>query len=160
MASARDHRRAQLHGRRQGLKQIQSTQPAQSAAGLASPFDSGLPAQYNNGNNNAWAGSLSVQYSLPYLQSQVRNIGLPDVLGDLIPIVELDWSSPASSPSSQGTTWTAAPGVICLAGAWEFGLEALVPLEKTAGTNVGAVGLVHVFFDDLYPDSIGKPLFQ
>ena len=139
------------------LKQVQPTQPA---GGLSSPFDTGLPAQYNNGNNNAWAGSLSVQYSIPYLQSQVRNVGLPGFLGDLIPIVELDWSSPASSPSSQGTTWTAAPGVIFLAGAWELGLEALVPLNKTSGTNVGAVGLVHVFFDDLDPDSLGKPLFQ
>ena len=142
------------------LKQIQPSQPTQPGSGLASPFDTGLPAQYNDGANNAWAGSLSVQYSIPYLQSQVRNVGLPGVLGDLIPIVELDWSSPASSPSAQGTTWMAAPGVIYLAGAWEFGLEALVPLNRTAGTNVGAVGLVHVFFDDLAPDSLGKPLFQ
>ena len=144
-------------------KELKQEQPAPSSPatiGVAAPFASGLPAQYNNGNNNAWAGSLSLQYSLPYLQSQVRNIGLPGLAGDLIPIVELDWTSPASSPSAEGTTWTVAPGVILLHGAWEFGLEALVPLNKTTGTNVGAVGLVHVFFDDLTPDSLGKPLFQ
>ena len=94
------------------LKQIQSAQ----SAGLHTPFSSGLPAQYNSGNNNAWSGSLSLQYSLPYLQSQVRDLGLHGVLGHLVPIVEFDWSSPASSPSTQGTTWVAAPGVLYLAG--------------------------------------------
>ncbi len=59
-------------------------------------------AQFNNGNNNAWAGGFSVQYSLPYLQSQVKNVGLPSILGDLIPVVEVTWSSPAGSPSSAG----------------------------------------------------------
>jgi hypothetical protein len=34
-----------------------------------------------------------------------------------------------------------------------------VPLDKAAGTNVGAVALVHLFFDDMFPDSLGKPLF-
>lgn len=138
------------------LKQVQPTQPT----GLSTPFISGLPAQYNNGNNNAWSGSLSLQYSLPYLESQVRDVGLHGFFGNLVPIVELDWSSPASSPSAQGTTWVAAPGVIYLAGPWEFGLEALVPLNKTSGTNIGAVGLVHVFFDDLFPKTLGAPLFQ
>ena len=140
-------------------KELKLQQPVPLASLLTTPFNSGLPAQYNNGNNNAWAGSVSIQYSLPYLQSQVRDIGLPSTLGNMIPIVELDWTSPASSPSAQGTTWRAAPGVIYLAGWGEIGLEALIPLNKTAGTNVGVVGLVHFFFDDLYPHSLGAPLF-
>ncbi len=133
---------------------------AQPAAVVASPFDSGIAAQYNNGNNNAWAGALSLQYSIPYLQSQVKDIGLPALLGNMIPLVEFTWSSPASTPSAQATAWTAAPGVIYMAQWGEIGLEALVPLNKTAGTNVGAVGLVHFFFDDLFPNTIGKPIFQ
>ena len=120
----------------------------------------GIAAQFNNGNNNAWSGGISLQYSIPYLQSQVRDVGLPGFLGNLIPIVEFTWTSPASSPSTQGTTWTAAPGVIYMAQWGEIGLEALIPLNKAAGTNVGAVGLVHFFFDDLYPTSLGKPFFQ
>ena len=126
----------------------------------SSPFVTGLPAQFNNGNNNAWSGGLSLQYSIPYLQSQVKDAGLRGVLGNLIPIVEVTWSSPASSPSAQGTTWTAAPGIIYLAQWGEVGVEALVPLNKATGTNVGAVGLVHFFFDDLFPTSIGRPIFQ
>ena len=137
------------------LKQIQ-----QASATGSSPFDTGIAAQFNSGTNNAWSGGFSVQYSLPYLQSQVKNIGLPGFLGDLIPVVEVTWSSPSGSPSSQGTTWTVAPGVIYLAQWGEIGVEALIPANKAAGTNVGAVALVHFFLDDLFPTSLGKPIFQ
>ena len=123
--------------------------------------DTGLVStQFNNGNNNAWAGGFSIQYSIPYLQSQVKNVGIAGIFANLIPIVEFGWTSPASSPSTQGTTWTAAPGVIYLADWGEVGLEALIPLNKAAGTNVGVVGLVHFFFDDLFPNTIGRPIFE
>jgi hypothetical protein len=126
--------------------------------------DSGMiSTQFNTGNNNSWNGGVSLQYSLPYLQSQVRDMHLGALFGNLIPLVEFTWSSPATGPGAgpgqQPTTWTAAPGVIYLDGPLELGVEALVPLDKAAGTNVGAVALVHLFFDDMFPDSLGKPLF-
>ncbi len=119
----------------------------------------GIAAQYNNGSNNAWAAGFSLQYSVPYLQSQVRDLGLPGILGQMIPLVEFTWSAPASQPSTAGTTWTAAPGLIYLAQWGEVGAEALIPLNKAAGSTVGAVALVHIFLDDLLPNSLGKPLF-
>jgi hypothetical protein len=132
------------------LKQTQVTDP-----------DTGLiSTQFNNGTNNSWFGGISIQYSIPYLQSQVKNVGLNEFFGNLIPLVEFTWESAASSPNQQSTTWTAAPGVIYLAQWGEIGLEALVPLNKAAGKNIGAVALVHFFFDDLFPNSIGKPIFQ
>lgn len=139
------------------LKQFQGSSGPGGTV-VSAPFDTGIAGQFNGGDNNAYSGAISLQYSLPYLQSQVKDIGLPGVVGDLIPIVEFTWTSPASSPSSQGTTWMAAPGVIYLAGWGEIGLEATVPLNRAAGTNVGAVGLVHLFLDDLCPNTIGKPL--
>ena len=123
--------------------------------------DSGMiSTQFNNGSNNAWNGGISVQYSIPYLQSQVKDFGLPSVIGNLVPVVEVTWSSPASAPSSQGTTWTIAPGVIYMAQWGELGIEALIPANRAAGTNVGVAALCHIFFDDLYPNSIGKPIFE
>jgi len=124
-----------------------------------SPVGSGIAPYFNNGNNNAWAGALSLQYSIPYLQSQVRNIGLTGWLAQVVPLVEFTWSSPASRPETTPTTWTAAPGFIYMAQWGEIGVEALVPLDRAAGTNVGAVALVHFFFDDWFADNpIGKPL--
>ena len=134
-------------------KALKATQVSDPDTGLMS-------LQFNSGSNNAWAGGFSIQYSLPYLQSQVKDVGLRGVFANLIPIVEFTWTSPAASPSTQGTTWTAAPGVIYMADWGEIGLEALIPLNKAAGTNVGVVGLVHFFFDDLFPTTIGKPIFE
>ena len=133
-------------------KALKQTAPADPGQGIA--------ASFNQGGSNAWAGAFSVQYSLPYLQSQVRDIGLRGIFADMIPVVEFTWSSPASRPSTASTTWVAAPGLIYLAQWGEVGVEALVPLDRAAGTNVGAVGLVHFFFDDLFAHSIGRPLFQ
>jgi hypothetical protein len=131
-------------------------QPAMNA--LGSPLTMGVASQFNSGSNNAFAGSFSLQYSLPYLQSQVHDYGLPSFVNNLIPIVEFDWTSPSGAPSTQGTTWTVAPGVIYLAQWGEVGVEALIPANRSTGTTVGAVGLVHFFFDDLFPNTIGKPL--
>ena len=134
-------------------KKVKTTQVTDPDSGLIS-------AQFTNGNNNAWNGGVSLQYSIPYLQSQVKDYGLPGFIGNLVPVVEVTWSSPAGSPSTQGTTWTVAPGVIYLAQWGEVGVEALIPANKAAGTNVGAAVLVHLFFDDLFPTSIGKPVFE
>ena len=105
-----------------------------------------------------WGGS--VQYSLPYMQAQVKDYGLPTFIGNLVPVVEVTWSSPASTPSTQGTTWTVAPGVIYMAHWGEIGMEALIPANRAAGTTVGVAALVHLFFDDMFPNSLGKPLYQ
>ena len=121
--------------------------------------DSGLISTVTNtGANNAWAGGVSMQYSIPYLQSEVRDIGWHGLAGHLIPVVEWTWTSPATSPSARPVTWTAAPGLIYLARWGEIGLEATVPLDRAAGTTVGVVGLMHLFFDDLFPRSLGRPL--
>ena len=114
----------------------------------------------NNGYSNQWIGGMSLQYSIPYLQAQIKDYGLPEPISHLIPLVELDWTSPASSPSESPTTWTAAPGFIYLRTWYQVGVEALIPLNKAAGTNVGAVVQFHVFLDDLYPHGIGAPLLS
>jgi hypothetical protein len=140
-------------------RELKAFTPPGTAAAEDGSGAGGIAAQFNNGNNNAWAGGLSLQYSVPYLQTQVHDYGLPSFIGNLVPLVEVTWSSPASSPSSQGTTWTIAPGMIYLAQWGEVGVEALIPANKAAGTNVGAVALVHIFLDDLLPHSLGKPIF-
>ena len=83
----------------------------------------------------------------------MKDVGLPPFIGDLVPVVEFTWSSPASKPSAKGTTWTAAPGLIYIADWGQIGVEALIPLNRTTGTTVGAVALLHLFLDDLLPTS-------
>ncbi len=122
--------------------------------------DTGVPVTVSNsGNENRWVGGLSVQYSLPYLQQQVRDVGLGDFFGRLTPLVEIAWSSPASRPSGLGTQLVFAPGVIYSADSYQLGIEALIPGNKASGSNVGVIAQFHVYLDDLFPTSIGKPIF-
>lgn len=115
----------------------------------------------NNGSPNSWAGGLSIQYSIPYLQSQVRDFGLPDFIGRMIPLVEITWFSPAEAPAiGLPATLTIAPGVIYMADSYQVGVEALIPGNRAAGPHVGGIAQLHFFFDDLFPNSLGKALFQ
>ncbi len=115
----------------------------------------------NNGQPFSWTGGLSVQYSLPYLQSNVKHYDIPDFFSRLVPVVEMDWFSPASGPANGlPSTFTVAPGVIYEANTYQVGLEALIPANKAAGPHAGVILQVHFFFDDLFPNSIGKPIFE
>ena len=137
-----------------------SSPPSNLGANAGTPL-TGIAAQtFNNGYSNRWVGGLSVQYSIPYLQSEVRDVGLKGVLAHLIPIVEVAYSSPASKPSDLGTQLVFAPGVIYEGATYQVGLEALIPGNKASGSNVGVIAQYHLFFDDLFPDSLGKPLFD
>jgi hypothetical protein len=115
----------------------------------------------NSGSPRSWRGAFSVQYSIPYLQAQVKDYGLPGFIGRLIPIVETDWSSPAAGPAPGfPMKITIAPGVIYLGDSFQVGLEALIPANRAAAARVGLIFQVHFFFDDLFPNSLGKPLFK
>jgi hypothetical protein len=42
----------------------------------------------------------------------------------------------------------------------EFGIAAELPVNARAGKTVGVLGLIHLFIDDLFPKSIGGPIFH
>lgn len=133
---------------------------ASSISNFGASGATGLAAQqFNNGYANRFNGGLSLQYSLPYLNSQVRDLGLPDFFNRLIPLVEVAYSSPASRPSNLGTQVVVAPGFIYATKDYEFGIEALIPANRASGRFVGVITHLHIFFEDLFPTSIGKPLF-
>jgi hypothetical protein len=107
------------------------------------------------GQPNAFNYGFTVQYSLPYLQQHVHDLGLPEPLSDIIPLVEIPLSR------SQGqTTGTINPGFIWINRYGQFGVEAQLPINRASGSHVGILVQAHIFFDDVAPTTIGKPLFQ
>jgi hypothetical protein len=52
-----------------------------------------------------------------------------------------------------------SPGVLYEGEWFQIGIEALIPANRATGRNVGVITQFHVFFDDLFPNSLGKPLF-
>jgi hypothetical protein len=107
----------------------------------------------------AWGGTL--QYSLPYLKSNVIDLGLPDVINRLIPIVEVALRTPVANTITSGTvtTGTINPGLIYAANKFQIAAEAIIPVNRASGTGVGGMMQLHFYLDDLFPNSIGRPIF-
>ena len=114
----------------------------------------------NNGMSNAWSGGLSLQYSIRYLSSQVKDYGLPNFVNRLTPVVELAWSSSASKPSQDTTQYLWGIGVNYTATGYAVGLEMLVPGNRNTGSHLGVIAQFHLYFDDLLPHSLGKPILE
>ena len=43
---------------------------------------------------------------------------------------------------------------------YSISAEVLWPLNGAAGHNIGAIGQFHLYFDDLMPNTLGKPISQ
>ena len=67
-------------------RELKAVQPVPLPAANAAA-NGGIASSFNTGNANAWSGGITLQYSIPYLQSQVKDYGLPTFLGQMIPLV-------------------------------------------------------------------------
>lgn len=101
---------------------------------------------------------FAVEYSMLYLRSQVRDLGLPEWANRLIPLVEFNFSTPTTSRFGEQTVGTINPGIIWAGQQIQFGIEAIIPATRAAGKNVGVIAQVHFYLDDIFPQSIGRPL--
>jgi len=106
-----------------------------------------------------WGGTI--QYSMPYLKSAVVDLGLPDFVNHLIPLVEANLQTPVGNTLTSGTmtTGTINPGVIWVGNTFQVGVEALIPINRQSGTNIGVIAQLHLYLDDIDPHGIGKPIF-
>jgi hypothetical protein len=102
-----------------------------------------------------------LQYSMPYLKSNVIDQGLPEFFNHLIPIVEFQLQTPVANyrGTGIGTTGTVSPGVVWVGRYFQVGLEAIIPVNRASGTGVGVIAQMHFYLDDLFPNGIGKPIF-
>jgi hypothetical protein len=131
--------------------------------GVAMPTKSSTSTVADDGtetttkNPNTLNVGFALQYSLLYLQSFVKDVGLSEPFNRLIPLVEVSLQKPldGSGPS----TGTINPGVLWAGRYMQFGLEAIIPMNKATGGKTGVLFQIHFFMDDLFPKSIGKPVF-
>ena len=106
-----------------------------------------------------WGGS--VQYSMLYLKSAVIDLGLSDFVNRLIPLVEFSFQTPVANTLTSGTvtTGTINPGVIWVGDYFQVGVEAIIPVNRQSGSELGVIGQLHFYLDNIDPKGIGKPIF-
>lgn len=119
---------------------------------------SGLPNIEQN--PSFWVYGASLQYSMPYLKGHVVDLGLPDVVNRLIFLVEAQFATPAANNQLAGvrTTGTINPGVVYTGDKYQLAVEAIVPINRDSGGNVGVIAQLHLYLDDMFPQGIGRPL--
>lgn len=105
----------------------------------------------------ALESGFAVEYSFRYLSAHVRDIGLPSFMNQLTPLVEVQLETPIAD--RQPSTGTINPGVLLSIRRVQFGLEAMAPINRASGRAVGAIFQVHWFLDDMFPHSIGRPIW-
>jgi hypothetical protein len=128
-------------------------------ASVATAFnDSGALTNTRNPQFLVWGGSL--QYSMPYLKAHVEDLDFPCFINHLVPIVEVSLRTQMSNfDSGEVTTGTVSPGLFYQTEKYQLGLEAIIPVNRSSGNGVGVIGNVHFYLENIFPNSIGKPLF-
>jgi hypothetical protein len=121
--------------------------------------DSGMFTQEIERHPITLSWGVTLQYNLQYLQAFVKDVGLGTPFNRMIPLVELALETCLNRGCGGQTTGTVNPGVIWFGKYLQLGVEAIIPINERTGKNVGIRGLVHLFIDDLFPHSLGRPLF-
>jgi hypothetical protein len=104
-------------------------------------------------NSDAF-GNLELEYSLKYLDRYVErlNVGRPWI--DVVPYVQLNYAqSFIASRLTTSPDFRLTPGVAYMGHYCEFNVGTQIALNNTApnGERVAVLGLVEVFYDDIFP---------
>lgn len=122
------------------------------------PSDASQPRMLNWG--------VALQYSIPYLQNFVKDVGLGAPFNNLIPIVEytmsqcIDSHAICQSSGNLADTGSINPGVIWIGHYYQVGLEAQIPANSASGNHIGLLLGVDIYLDDVLPHSLGAPIFR
>jgi hypothetical protein len=130
---------------------------------ITGEFSTSTPGQdYTNGNPNVstFNWGFTLQYSLPYFNSHVAAID-NDFLKHLVPVAEFTFQTPIHNGAVAGVTQTGyfQPGAVYITDKWQLALEARVPMTGATGHGVGVIGQLDFYLDDIFPDTLGRPIF-
>ncbi|HET7587889.1 MAG TPA: hypothetical protein VFL45_07425 [Gammaproteobacteria bacterium] len=107
------------------------------------PTDSGEP--------HAIEWGVTLQYSLPYLESFVKDTGLPAPFRNMIPIVEFPMETCLDRGCSGETTGTINPGFIWIGKVSQLAFELVIPANDDSGSHIGFQLQYHLYLDDIFP---------
>lgn len=110
-------------------------------------------------NPNALEWGLVLEYNLAYLQSFVADVGLRRPFKEIIPVVEVGLETFLDRGAGGKTNGSVNPGVVWQGDTVQVLVEAVVPVNDRTGKNVGVQATLTFFLAELFPRSLGRPLF-
>lgn len=102
---------------------------------------------------------FTLQYSLQYLQSMMKNGHIPPVLRNLTPVVEFPFQVGLSNGYSGVLAGTVNPGVIWATQYGQIGMEAALPVDNRSGRGVGGLLQFRAYLGQIFPHIMGTPPF-
>ena len=128
-----------------------------SRASTSTVGEDGDVSVQRNPNTLQWG--FAVEYSVPYLNSNVEGTGWNSFFNQLIPVIEFPMTTSLNRDAS-GTTGTVNPGIIWGGRYFQVAAEAQIPVNRATGRQVGWIVQLHLYLDDLFPSTIGRPIFR
>jgi hypothetical protein len=111
-----------------------------------------------NPNPNNFNYGFAFEYSLPYLEQSVKDIGLRPPFSQMIPLVEVSFSTALNRGQAGQTIGTVQPGIIWSGQYMQVSAEAIIPATRQTGNGYGGLVQLHFYLDDIFPNSFGRPL--
>lgn len=102
---------------------------------------------------------VAIEYSLRYLNANVAQQDWPEWVSQITPLVEVSIEQPVLHRGAERTTGTVNPGLLWSGRKLQIGAEAIIPINDESGEDVGFAVQLHYFIDDIFPHSLGRPLF-
>jgi hypothetical protein len=112
-----------------------------------------VPALGGHTSHHMFADAI-IEYSLPYLSNNVRDVGLKWPLRNLFLFNEINYDQLITGPSGQTfPTILATPGIAYISYHFEVAVGTQFALNNASrpGTHAAVVGLLDIFYDSIIP---------
>ena len=126
---------------------------------LAVQCDGGVEIGIDRARTTILAYNMAWQYSIPYLQSFVRDIGLGWPFNDLIAVTEFNFEHGVHGEDSGQARYFTTPGIVYMDRYVEVGVAGRFPMTGQAQREInwGVIGIVDLFIDDIFPITTWQP---
>jgi hypothetical protein len=126
---------------------------------LAVQGDAGFEVSIDSDRTTTFAHDITLEYSIPYLQAFVEDVGLGWPLKNLLPVTEFNFEHGVNGEGEGKSTIITTPGIVYMDRYIELGVAGRFPLNDTAHQELqwGVIGIVDLFLDDILPASRWQP---
>jgi hypothetical protein len=130
--------------------------PTQSSTLTTATSAAGVTTFTQTINPNVALWSFALEYTLLTTTNYGNGKRYPQ---GWVPVVEFAFQTPLDGPNAGLTTGTVNPGLIWVNRYLQFAAGAVFPVNAGSGRGVGARAQIHFYLSEIFPDTLGKPIF-